>query len=71
MFVNSPVPLQKGQEESNNSILPLPLHTAQLFLLPMRNMQFKVIKIPALRIFSNIITRVNRVKLILYSQTEM
>jgi len=65
------VPLQKGQEESNNSILPLPLHTAQFFLLPMRNMQFKVTKIPALRIFSNIITGVNRVKLILYSQTEM
>ena len=65
------MPLQKGQEESNNSILPLPLHTAHFFLLPMRNMQFKVIKILPLRIFSNIPTKTNRVKLILYSQTEM
>ncbi len=33
-----PVPLQKGHEESNNSILPLPLQTAHFFSFVMENM---------------------------------
>ena len=65
------MPLQKGHEVFNNSILPVPLHTAHFFLVSNANYQFKWVKILVTRIFSNTITKRNPVKLILYSQTEM
>ncbi len=65
------MPLQKGHWESNNSITPNPLHTEHFFLVSNVNYQFKWVKIPMTKIFSNTITKRNPVKLILYSQTEM
>ena len=58
------MPLQKGHEVFNSSILPVPLHTAHFFLLSMTNTLLKVIKTLAQEFFQTY--QLGKIELSLY-----